>query len=266
MLIMEDLLAAAGLNEGQTKIYLFLLQNGESIPPVVARKLELTRTNAYKLLDSLVDVGLVVKAEVNKKFVYKADDPIALTNIVAAERNRVIALENNVREAMTELRRTYEKNSDSQDVRTFRGNPAVKSLYISQAKKKEPIYFIKTRTDIPTMGHETMDAIRRLPAKLGTERYGITPDVPEAILNPAIDRSANLTRTWIHADDYTAPVEWTVSGDELLIISFEKEASAIRIKNPVVAKAFKQLWHLLDRNVRQVTEYKKLPKQAQRKI
>jgi hypothetical protein len=185
---------------------------------------------------------------------------------VAQERNRVIALEQNVREAMHELRAAYERSSADSDVRTYRGNQAVTSLYINQAKRGEPIYFIKSRADIPTMGYETMDAVRSLPAKQGTERHGITPDVPEASANPAIDRRTNLTRTWIHADDYTAPVEWSVSDDELLIIDFEQEASAVCIKGPVIAKAFKELWRLIDRSVRQHPEYKKLPKQAQRKV
>lgn len=263
---MEELLKNAGLNEGQAAVYLFLLKNGESSPPVVATKLALTRSNAYKILDSLVDIGLTRKTEINKKFVYKAEDPIALTNIVAEERNRVIALEQGVREAMHELRKAYEKSSDDNDVRAYKGKTAVKNLYMQQARSGNPIYFVKSRADIPTMGYETMAHIRQLPAKVGTERFGITPDVPEAPLNPAISRATNLTRTWIHADDYTAPVEWTLSGDELLIIDFENETSAIRIKNSTIANAFKEMWHLIDRSVRQAPEYKKLPKQAKRKI
>jgi sugar-specific transcriptional regulator TrmB len=243
-----------------------LLKNGESTPPTVATKLALTRSNAYKVLDSLVDIGLARKTEVNKKFVYSAEDPIALTNIVAEERNRVIALEQGVREAMQELRNNYEKSSNNTDVRSYRGKQAVKNLYVHQAKLEQPVYFVKSRADIPVMGYEIMSQIRNLPVKQGTQRYGITPDAPEANLNPAIDRQANLTRTWIHASDYTSPVEWTVSGDELLIIVFENEASAIRIKNQIIANAFKELWHLLDRSVRAAPEYKKLPKQAKRQV
>lgn len=263
---MEELLTKAGLNDAQASVYLYLLKQGELAPPAVAKGLSLTRSNAYKVLDSLVDLGLVRKSETNKKFVYRADDPIALTNLVAQERNRVIALEQSVREAMHELRTTYAKNNNTQDVRSFRGNQAVTSLYVNQAKRGEPIYFVKSRADIPTLGYETMDRLRSMPAKMGTERHGITPDAPEAVANPAIDRSTNLTRTWIQADDYTAPVEWAVSGDELLIINFEKEPSAIRIQHPAVADAFKQLWRLLDESIRASPEYIKLPKQAKRKV
>ena len=263
---MEDLLQQAGLTDVQAKAYLYLLSNGESAPPTVATALSLTRSNAYKILDKLVTLGLLGRSEVNNKFIYRALDPIALSGIVASERNRLIALENGVKNAISELRRTYETTADKSDVRTYLGKESVKALYIEQARIGQPIRFVKTRADIPVMGYETMDKIRQLPAKVGTERYGITQDREEASANPAIDRKTNLTRTWIESDDYTAPVEWSVSGDELLIISFEQDASAVRIKNQVVANAFKELWQLLDRSIRKDPYYKRLPQQAKRKI
>ncbi len=263
---MEELLQQAGLNEQQARTYLYLLKQGESSPPAVAKALNLTRSNAYKVLEKLLEIPLVQRSEVQGKCVYRAEDPIALSGLVAAERNRLIALEKGVKNAIHELRQSYERSTSTADIRTVRSNAAVGGMYKSQAELKQPVYFIRSRADVPVMGYELMDKIRHMPAQYGSERFGITQDTPEAPANPAIDRSTNLTRTWIHADDYTAPVEWSVSGDELLIISFEQEASAMRIKNPVVAKAFKELWQLLDRSIRHNPQYKKLPKLASRKV
>lgn len=263
---MESLLIQAGLNEIQAKAYLYLLEKGEQSPPALAAALGLTRSNAYKVLEKLLEVRLISRIEINKKFVYRAEDPISLASLVAAERNRVLALEKGVQAAMHELRSKYEKTSTDKSVRSYHGNELVASLYKSQAQKEQPIYFIKSRADIPVMGYETMNRVRHLPAKNDIERYGITQDAPEAVANPAIDRETNLTRTWIDCDDYTSPVEWSVAGDELLIINFEKEASAIRIKDPLVARAFKELWQLLDRSIRKDPAYRKLPKQAGRKV
>ncbi len=262
---MEELLQQAGLNEQQAKTYLYLLKQGESSPPAVAKALNLTRSNAYKVLEKLLEIPLVQRSEVQGKFVYRAEDPIALTGIVTAERNRLIALEKGVKNAIHELRQSYERSTATADIRTVRSKAAVAGMYKSQAELKQPVYFVRSRADVPVMGYELMDKVRHLPAQYGSERFGITQDTPEAPSNPAIDRGTNLTRTWIHADGYTAPVEWSISGDELLIISFEAEASAIRIKNPVVARAFKELWHLLDSALRRDPGYKKLPRQAARK-
>lgn len=262
----DEILREIGLSDHQVMAYTYLLKNGPTPPPKLARNLKLTRSNAYKVLDQLVEMGLVSRLDVNKKLNYKAEDPIALASIAAEERNRVIALEQNVKEALKQFRNDYQKSSIDTEVQTYRGNVAVKAVYEHQAKLQQPIYFIKTRDDIPALGFETMDFIRRLPANSNTPRFGITPDSPEGALNPELDRRSNLTRTWIDAGSYTAPVEWTVAGEELIIVNFADKTSAIRIKNSVVADSFKQLWSALDGSLRANPEYKKMPKRAKRKV
>jgi sugar-specific transcriptional regulator TrmB len=264
--MVDELLKEIGLSELQAQTYLYLLEHGATSPPDLTKALNITRTNAYKIFDQLIELRLVNRSEVQKKLVYQAEDPIALASIVAEERNRVIALEKNIKTALKELRLSYQKNNAASEVQTYQGAVAVKSLYEHQAKLQESIYFIKTRSDIPFMGYETMDHIRTLPVKFGTKRYGIIPDAPEAAVNNAINARSNLERTWMFSEDYTAPVEWTVSGDELMIIIFNDNPHGILIKNSVVADAFKRVWIMLDKNLRSNPEYKKHPVQAQRKI
>lgn len=264
---MDDaLLKEIGLSELQAQTYLYLLEHGTTSPPDLTKALDITRTNAYKVLDQLHELRLVNRNEVKKKFVYQAEDPIALASLVAEERNRVIALEKNTKEALKKLRHTYQKGNAESEVQTYQGQVAVKSLYEHQARLTEPIYFVKTRADIPFMGYETMDRIRKLPAKYGTIRYGIIPDAPEAALSNKINENTNLERTFMYPESYTAPVEWTVSGDELMIISFNDNTSGIRIKNAVVADAFRQLWQMLDDNLKANPNYDKHPLYAKRKV
>lgn len=262
----NDILKDIGLSDRQAMTYSYLLQHGPTPPPAIAQKLKLTRSNAYKVLDQLIAMGLVSRLDLNKKLHYKAEDPITLVSIAAEERNRVIALEKNVKEALSQLRQTYQKSSGNIEVQSYKGAEAIKMLYEHQAALRQPIYFVKSRADIPALGFELMDHIRRLPTKISTQRYGITPDSPEGANNPEIDKASNLTRTWIAEEDYTAPVEWTVAGDELMIIDFDDKTSAIRIKNKVVADAFQQLWQVLDKSLRSSPSYKKLPQKAQRRI
>jgi sugar-specific transcriptional regulator TrmB len=262
--VKNDILAQLGLNNHQSLAYRYLLSSGPSPPPKLAKQLKLTRSNAYKVLDSLVELGLVSRTEIDKKLVYKAEDPIALASLVAEERNRVRQLEGNVKNALSDLRKTYQKGAAVSEIQNFPGAEAVKSLYKHQSELQKPIYFIKTRSDIPIMGYETMDQIRRMSIKYGTPRFGIVPDAPEAAIDPKIDQELNLTKTWIDSQSYTAPVEWTVSGDELVMI-YGDNTSGIRIKNSAVADAFIQLWHVLDQGLRADPEYKKMPKKARRR-
>lgn len=266
MKVNTEIFSQIGLTKHQAAVYKYLLKHGPTPPPKLAKNLELTRSNAYKILDSLVELNLVSRSEIDKKLLYRAEDPIVLASLVAEERNRVIALEKNLKTSLKELRQDYQKTVVDNTVLTYKGSTAIKSLYEHQAGLKEPIYLIQGRADRISMGFEAMDYIRFLPSKFGTPRYGITPDLPEAPSNQKLDERTNLTRTWIDAKYYTSAVEWTVSGDELMIINFEDPVSGIRIKNPAVADAFRQLWSALDDNLRTNPSYKKLPLRAKRKV
>jgi predicted transcriptional regulator len=226
---MEDVLAQAGLNDPQAKTYLYLLANGQSAPPTIAGALSLTRSNAYKVLEKLLELKLISRAEVKGKFVYKAEDPIALAAVVAAETNRVRQLQQGINNAMHQLRQQYQQSSHETTLQSYHGNEMVVTLYQAQAETGKTIYSVGARSSA------TLAAPRNVEHQLLT-------------------------------DNYMSPVEWTVSGDELLIISFEHEASAIRIKNALVAQAFKELWHMLDNVQRQAPGYKNVRKQARRKV
>lgn len=247
---MEELLVQAGLSDVQASAYLYLLEHGATAPPAVARACNMTRTNAYKVLDSLQDLDLVSKSEVNKKFVYEAADPTALASLVAEQRNQVLALEQNVKTAMHELRAKYRRSTETASVRQARGEQAIIKAYQAQAATDAPIYFVKSRADIPFMGFETMARIRHLGVTKETPRFGITPDAPEINKDPRSDAHTFLTRTIVPTKAYTAPVEWSVSGDELAIITFDGEGSVIRIKDHAIAESFRQIWKLADTNAK----------------
>ena len=263
---MKDTLIQAGLTDAQADVYLLLLEKGTLAPPAVATSLGLTRSNAYKVLEQLMELGLAIREDKNKKFVYSAGDPRTLNDLLARERNRVIALEKAVNESLQLLQSKYQQQSAQIDVKAYHGAAKVKRQYERQAEQQQPVYFVKSRADIPVMGFDFMNEVRHLVSQHGVQRFGITPDTPEAPANPEIDQSTNLIRTWIDENDYTAPVEWSVSGDEVTIFVFEKNGSAIRITSPAVADSFRQLYQLLDKTLQTNPGYTALPRKAERKI
>lgn len=247
---MEELLLKANLNAPQAKVYLYLLKVGEAAPPKIAKAVNITRSNAYKVLERLAELGLVREAEVAKKIVYRPEDPSALASLVAEERNRVIALEHDVNKAMQGLRGLYRKGSDASEVEKLQGRTAIKEAYRNQAAQQEPIYFVKSRFDIPFMGYETMSKLRHLPSKVGTQRHGITPHSPEGTNSVRDDSGANLKRTWVPAEEYTAPIEWSVSGDVLYITVFEATGRVFKITDPAIAESFRQLWSIINKRLK----------------
>src|SRR5688572_27750472 len=54
----EEILTHLGLNPTQAKAYLAIVRHGSLTPPELAKNIGETRTNAYSVLDQLVELGL----------------------------------------------------------------------------------------------------------------------------------------------------------------------------------------------------------------
>ncbi len=247
---MQDKLEAIGLTELQARAYLYLLgySNGRK-PTHVAEALAITRTNAYKVLDQLCDFDLARRSNTEKTYHYYAENPIALTSFVSEARNKALELEKTVKDSLDTLQKQYQRTVRHSEVKTGHGKAAILQAYAAQAKGDKAIHFIRSRHDIPFMGFDTMDKVRKMAKQTGQLRYGIIPAAPEAPMNPEVDERSNLHRTLVASSSYTSPVEWSVCGEELAIISFTDAGSAIRITDHVIAESFRDLWHMLNDNI-----------------
>lgn len=247
---MEDLLRTIGLSEIQAKTYLYLLNYSDGRKPVhVASAIGITRTNAYKVLDDLVRLGLARRSEATKTLTYFAENPIALVDFAAAARTRAKEVEQQVKDALTVLQKQYQKKVRRAEIETGQGKAAIIQAHRKQLRESGDIYFIKSRADIPFMGYQVMSDIRKQPALHGMARHGITPDSPEAKRDTSLDNLSNLERKTMDGNEYTSPVEWTVSGDELAIINYSDQGSALRIHDADIAEAFRQIWKAFSKHL-----------------
>lgn len=247
---MKALLTRIGLAEPQADAYLYLLDYASGRKPSqAADALGMTRSNAYKVLDQLCHYDLARKSEVGKTYRYFAEDPIALTSFVAEARNRARELESAVKDSMGELQKKYQKKIRHAEVSVAYGKTALLQAYAKQIVPDGTLYFIRSRADIPFMGFETMHNVRIAPANKNMERFGIVPGGPEAKHKRKDDAKSRLIRKEIDSHEYTSPVEWTVSEDEIAIVNFTDSGTAIRIHDPTIAESFRQIWKALGRRL-----------------
>jgi len=252
-----DKLITVGLTPPQAEVYALLMQKGQLTPPEVADELKLTRTNAYKILDRLVELELASKTDEHKKFVYRPTNPSFLAALAQDFRNQATAREEAASSVIQELLDTYYQHADKPGVETFTGKKDVYESYRRQINLKEDIYFIRTNADIPSMGFDTMHEIRVSPGRYDKHRYGILPHSGKTI-NPDTYKRGNLTATHMDRASYTAPVEWSVTDSSLLIVSYAGEPQSILITDKTIALAFKQLWILLNGYLQTEPFHKKL--------
>jgi predicted transcriptional regulator len=253
----KDTLIAVGLTSAQAAAYALLIERGEVKPPMAATHLKTTRTNAYKLLDKLVELGLAQKNESGKKLIYSPANPLALTSLSAQYRAEAVAREEVVNSIMHDLLAKYYEHTDKPHLEVATGQKAVAAAYRKQLNLREDIFFIHTKADVPIMGFDTMHEIRVAPSQHGLKRNGILGAPDKGPINYENHKRSNLDITWIDRKSYDAPVEWSVTPSSLLIVLYATEPHAILIADKVVAGAFLQLFTLLSSLLRHQPTHQK---------
>lgn len=240
-------LITIGLSPQQAEAYALLIEHGELRPAQAAKDLNLTRTNAYKLLDRLVEMDLAQKIEKANKYTYVLNNPMVLTELTSRYRAKAVERENAVSKLMQELLAKYHVHSDKPDTRVYIGVKDVADAYRAQIQLKENIHFIHTKSDIPLMGFDNMHDLRVAQAQHGNKRQAImVVSDKTTTINHESHKRSNLDPTWADQDFYSAPVEWSVTESSLLIVLYATEPHAILITDKIVAGAFLQLWQFMD--------------------
>jgi sugar-specific transcriptional regulator TrmB len=260
----EETLVKIGLNPTQAKAYLALMHNGKLTPPELAKITGEARTNAYSVLDQLVELGLAKKTEVKKKFQYQLENPVALEKLVKYHRDEALERERSVKNAMPALLNYFYTYSEQPGVRFFQGKDGVIEMYKDKMRTVKTISMVRSPADLDFFGDfEGIARIRRKFNSSSISRHMITPDSKEAHVDwKNNDKNHGNTRTWLKKDDYTAPVEWSVYGDKVGIISFGEEAMGLIIESPQIAESFRQLLKLAELGSKLQDNYQKLPRLA----
>ncbi len=240
----EQLLTDIGLNPTQAKAYLALVRYGSLSPPELAKKTGETRTNAYTVLDRLVELGLAKRSEVKKKFVYRVENPVALEKLVKQDRDAALAREKLVKDSMPALLNFFYTYSEQPGVKFYQGVQGIKDIYQDMLRTGQEIYLVRSLHDQDTMTTDFFAEYRRKRAKLGLQTYMLSPSGhPNTIRN--IDADAlKIFQVDLPKDSYTAPVEMDIYGNKVAMISFGEEAMGTIIESPQIARAMKQIFTL----------------------
>jgi sugar-specific transcriptional regulator TrmB len=254
-------LTAAGLSETEARAYQALITRPDWKPAELAQNVGETRTNCYKILDKLIEYGLAERFDKAKKLHYRATNPTRLLELAREQREARDQAEKELELHTRELMHDYVKVNEQPGVRFYQGKEEILQIYDAYESQTDDIYYIHTLAGNDYHGDATMDKIRAKALKNQIKRHGLTPDTPKLTKNyEANDTAVRLDRTWLGADDYTAPVEWGAFGDKLYVISYGREAIGMIIESPQIAAAFKQIFRLVKRGQRNLPDYRKYPK------
>lgn len=85
-----ELLVQTGLSEVQAKIYLYLIEHGQSTPNEIATGVDENRTTVYSAAEKLEKLGIITQKDKGKVSAYVPNHPSVLESI-AEKRLRSVA-------------------------------------------------------------------------------------------------------------------------------------------------------------------------------
>lgn len=227
-----------GLTKSETKIYLYLLEQGISTPPQIAKGTKIQRTNTYNVLRSLTDKSLIKAQTVSSRKAYIARDPETLVTEVEQKKKAITKL-------VPELRMLYKAQVHKPQIQFFEGWEEVKNVYISCLEAKQII-----SAGSPGQLMQTDPKFFAWYNKALSKKKVIYYD----IINTASKKTIPETKKFlgqlyqakvIPAKFQSIPTDILVWNDKVAIISLDQPIFGTVLVNANVAKSFEIIFSLL---------------------
>jgi sugar-specific transcriptional regulator TrmB len=241
-----EILRKLGLNDTEVRVYLALLQIGQSTTGPIVKKSNIPSSKIYQILSGLIDKGVVSYISYGGVKRFRANRPIAFRHLLDLKEKELCGLKTELEQALPSLEHEFHAEKQDYQVELLEGTRGIKTVYdiaLDLTKPKEEMYTIGyprlaseifnayfkeyhkkiSKKDIRAKvlyDYDTWFGKRREPRPHAEQRY-----LPKGIKTPA----------FIHIfKDYVA-----------IMVVTEKQKLSILIKNKEVADSYIQYFNLL---------------------
>lgn len=121
-----------GLEEKEAKVYLDLLSLKKAKLLELSKISEIKRTTLYRLLDKLIEKGLVSEIYEGKRHYYIAESPEKLLNFLAEQKEKI-------KKILPQLKALEEEVIERPKIKFYEGKEGIRSLYEEILKDKNEI-------------------------------------------------------------------------------------------------------------------------------
>lgn len=132
----EKELQQLGLSDKESKTYLASLELGSTSVQEIAKKAGLKRPTTYFAIGQLMKKGLMSSFEKGKKTFFTAESPERLVSLIAAQRRKAQALEEDLQRVLPELNNLFNLTGERPRVRFFEGKEGLKAIQEDILKSK----------------------------------------------------------------------------------------------------------------------------------
>lgn len=245
----EQTLVQAGLTQHQATIYELLLTQGQLPAGKIAKKSSLKRGLVYKILDELVEFGLVEKNSGSKITQFSSSHPLRLKEFIEKREQETKNAQMAVNSILPSLVSDFSARSNKPGIRFFAGTEGLRVLYDDILTANQPIFLFRAAYD-PAYTEKIKPIVEPFIANRIKQNLSVDVIAPKDELTkhrdmtPEADARNLMSRTWITPQQYTTPVEINIYGDRVAFLSFGSEFNGFSIQSAQVAKALHEIFLL----------------------
>ncbi len=228
---MYEKLKHIGLTLTEAKLYVMLLELGKAQAGILSRKTGIHRRSVYDALERLIEKGLASYIKENDKRYYLPTNPKQIQEIIDQQKEQVYDI-------LPGLQARFFEHAGRQETVFYRGVEGIKTIFEDQICDGKEVYIIGASHQAKELlkyylPHYTDKRIKKkvkLHALYAGERHITALPLAQVRYLPA---------------SFASLVSTSIYGDKVAIVVWMHEPVGILIKQPEVAKAFKNYFDLL---------------------
>lgn len=245
---MEEELKLLGLNEIDIKVYLKLLELGESLASEIAKKTEVPRASIYDILERLEKEGLVSFIIKDFKKYFSAAEPKTIVKNLDYKRDKI-------KDILPQLEEISNRElGGSIKTEVYQGVKGLQTILSMVLESKEMFVMGASRKSMQVLPYFMEKWHKeRIKKKIGvTIIYNDTSDVRKSMQKEETKKLLGVPKYWKHKFlniSYSSPLMTIVFEGYTALIMWKKDMpSAILINNKDIAETYKQyilnLWKI----------------------
>ena len=238
----EISLEEIGLTEGESKVYLALLNIGVSTIGKIIKEAQVSNSKIYDILDRLNKKGMIGVSIIDNVKHFEAKNPSLINELILKKEEDLVKLKG----VIPKLQELYEYAEPIQEAEILQGVRGIKTfteMILSKLNKDETIYIMGA----PKEAHESLGAYfqewheRRV--KKGVKCKIIFNK--EAEDRAETRRKTSLTEVRLMPSGIITPAMIDIGGDYVATILFGERPLCIIIKNKKISESYIKYFELL---------------------
>jgi HTH-type transcriptional regulator, sugar sensing transcriptional regulator len=238
----EHILEEIGLTKGESKVYLTLLEVGETTTGKIIEEAQISAGKVYQILDKLIKKGLVSYIVKDKTKYFSASHPNRILDLLSEKENEIKRKEEEIKQILPSLIKSYEFDKKTNETTLFKGLKGIQTaIFELLENSSREIYAM----GITTSKDERFNILWEKWHKEREKRKIMCKCLFSEINKEYSEKMQSMKFAEVKLIKGITPSAITISKDYVLIQTYEDDIECLLIKNKNIAESFKTFFETM---------------------